>query len=274
VNNFNQRTITGIVILILVVGSIKLGPVVFAILFFAVTILGILELCKILESDSFLIDKSRVVVVVVGSLLYMIIALISLNIISIKYLLISLPLVFSLFILELYANRTKPFVNIAFSLICILYIAVPFSLLNLLFYPDFDFQDSNKGLLIGFFCITWTYDTMAYLSGLWLGKHKLFERISPKKTWQGTIGGLIFALLMAYAVYSYFGIYSVSTWFILAVIIVVFGTMGDLVESLLKRSMKIKDSGNILPGHGGILDRFDSVLISAPFVFVYLLLIN
>jgi phosphatidate cytidylyltransferase len=129
-------------------------------------------------------------------------------------------------------------------------------------------------ILVGYFGFTWIYDTGAYLYGKQFGKHKFFERISPKKTWEGTMAGTLIALTVA------FGLSFLSTglpwydWLALAVIVIFFGTFGDLVESMFKRSLNIKDSGTILPGHGGILDRFDTMLISAPFVFLYFFLRN
>ena len=123
--------------------------------------------------------------------------------------------------------------------------------------------------LTGYFIITWAYDTGAYLYGRQFGKHKLFERISPKKTWEGTIGGSGIALLVALVLFFIVKDVNLFDWIALTIMILVFGTFGDLVESLIKRNLKIKDSGSVLPGHGGILDRFDSILISAPFVFLY-----
>ncbi|MBL7893429.1 MAG: phosphatidate cytidylyltransferase, partial [Bacteroidia bacterium] len=105
-------------------------------------------------------------------------------------------------------------------------------------------------------------------------KHKLFERISPKKTWEGTIGGGILAFVVAYIVSIYFTEYRMIDWMIIALIIIAFGNLGDLVESLFKRTIDVKDSGTILPGHGGILDRFDSLIMSIPFIFIYIFFIS
>jgi len=118
------------------------------------------------------------------------------------------------------------------------------------------------------------YDTSAYIFGISFGKHRLFERISPKKSWEGFIGGTICSLGFAYLLSIFFMNISLVDWIAITLIIIVFGTFGDLVESLFKRSINCKDSGKILPGHGGILDRFDAVLISAPIVFTYFVIIN
>jgi len=120
----------------------------------------------------------------------------------------------------------------------------------------------------------WANDTGAYLSGRSFGKHKLFERISPNKTWEGFIGGILLAVVIALNLEHYFGALSKWEWVTMAVIIGVFGTLGDLVESMLKRSLGVKDSGNILPGHGGLLDRFDGLLMAAPLVFFFLLMLS
>jgi phosphatidate cytidylyltransferase len=132
----------------------------------------------------------------------------------------------------------------------------------------------HYGVVLGFLVILWLNDTGAYFVGSLIGKHKLFERISPGKTWEGSAGGAVFALLTAWGLSFIFKQLDALQWIFLAILIVISGTLGDLVESMLKRSLGIKDSGTILPGHGGLLDRFDAVFLSAPFVFVYLAFIS
>jgi phosphatidate cytidylyltransferase len=125
-------------------------------------------------------------------------------------------------------------------------------------------------IILGYFCIIWIYDTMAYLFGVSFGKHRLFERISPKKSWEGAIFGALFTISISYFFPYIFHILTWYNWMILAGIVIFSATMGDLVESMFKRSLDIKDSGNLIPGHGGILDRFDSVFLSAPIAYIYL----
>jgi phosphatidate cytidylyltransferase len=125
-------------------------------------------------------------------------------------------------------------------------------------------------IIFGCLFILWASDTGAYFAGTFFGKRKLFERISPKKSWEGFFGGALLALVFAYGLSRYLDYLSVTQWFVIAVIIIVGGTFGDLIESLLKRSIEIKDSGTVLPGHGGFLDRFDGLLISTPFIVAYL----
>jgi phosphatidate cytidylyltransferase len=154
----------------------------------------------------------------------------------------------------------------------VFYIALPFGLLNYFYIPARLPGDVQYGVLFGFFLILWLNDTAAYLVGSAIGKHRLFERISPKKSWEGSVGGAVFALFTAWLLSGYFSAILLWQWLVMAIIIVILGTLGDLVESMLKRNLGIKDSGNILPGHGGMLDRFDAVLLSAPVVYVFIVL--
>jgi phosphatidate cytidylyltransferase len=132
----------------------------------------------------------------------------------------------------------------------------------------------TPNILVGFFIILWIYDSGAYVFGVSFGKHRLFERISPKKSWEGFIGGSIVAISAANVISVFFTELRLFDWLIISAIIIVFGTFGDLVESLLKRELNIKDSGNILPGHGGILDRFDGIFLSVPIIFAYLQIVR
>ena len=152
----------------------------------------------------------------------------------------------------------------------ITYVALPFSLINVIV---FDGGDYAYEILLGLMLIIWSSDTGAYFAGTAFGKTKLFERISPKKSWEGSIGGTLFAVGFAYLTMIYFGQLSLFEWLTVAVIVVVAGTYGDLVESHFKRTMSIKDSGNIIPGHGGFLDRFDSLILTVPFIVIFLKLL-
>ena len=161
----------------------------------------------------------------------------------------------------------KPFTDIAFTFLGIIYIAFPLSLFNLAVFSDSGY---NYQIVLGTLIILWASDVGAYFAGKSLGKHKLFKRVSPKKTWEGSIGGLVLALLIAVGLSYIFTSFTLIYWLIMACIIVVVGSYGDLFESLFKRSIAIKDSGNVLPGHGGFLDRFDGFLFVAPFVAVFI----
>jgi phosphatidate cytidylyltransferase len=172
----------------------------------------------------------------------------------------------------LFENTHQEFVTLAYQLMGITYITIPLVMLSKLGF--FNMLVYSHGLPMGFFVLLWTSDTGAYLAGRSMGKNKLFERVSPKKTWEGSIGGLMLTLLVAYGLSYLFDEVSLGDWLVIALLIVVFGTFGDLFESLMKRNLHIKDSGKILPGHGGVLDRFDGLFLAAPAVFFYLLLTN
>jgi len=128
--------------------------------------------------------------------------------------------------------------------------------------------------MLGFFIILWTSASLAYVCGRLFGKRKLYERISPKKTWEGFIGGVVFTIAASWLVGEYIGGLQHLHWMVIGGIVAITGTLGDLVESMFKRSIGVKDSGTLLPGHGGILDRFDAVLISSPFVVMYILAVQ
>ena len=179
-----------------------------------------------------------------------------------------------LLVAELYLKQKDPIQDWAYTMLAQMYIALPFSLLNVL-----AFNATNQGVVafntllpLSVFVFLWVNDSGAYCCGSLLGRHKLFPRISPGKSWEGSIGGAIFVLVAAWAISSFLDgqMLTLPEWLGLGLTVVVFGTWGDLVESLFKRTLGIKDSGNILPGHGGMLDRFDSSLLAIPAAVVYL----
>lgn len=135
-------------------------------------------------------------------------------------------------------------------------------------------EEYNPFLLLGAFILVWTNDTFAFLVGKKFGKQKLFEKVSPKKTVEGFLGGLFFSTIASYFIATFTHTLNFNNWLVLAIIISVFGTLGDLIESKFKRQAQVKDSGGIMPGHGGLLDRLDSIIFAAPFVFLYLQLLN
>jgi phosphatidate cytidylyltransferase len=270
VNNFFTRTITGVLFVVIIVGSAMWNFGEFAVLFGVFTIFGTFEFYKLIEKLN--VKPYKITGTLIGLLVYLISILNSAGIIEKQTNLLFLSL-FALsifiFIFELFRKSDTPFQNIAFTFLGIIYVSVPFSLLVSLA----NYKAGNTGVLtfpIFYFFIIWTYDTFAYLVGIKFGKNRMYERISPKKSWEGAIGGLIFTLIITVILSKYFNFLSLIQWLGLALIIVVFGTLGDLVESMLKRNANSKDSGKFFPGHGGILDRFDSLLLSVPFVYIYL----
>lgn len=187
-------------------------------------------------------------------------------------LLLLLPLSF---ICELWRKSEQPLVNIAATLMGVLYVAVPFSLLYLIVYSGhncvFDLS-FRKLVLLGFIVVIWANDVCAYLVGWAFGRHLLFPRLSPKKSWEGFVGGIVGAVGFGLLTARFLGD-SYGFWAGLALVASVTGVAGDLVESMFKRTAGVKDSGTTIPGHGGVLDRFDALLLATPFVFAYLLFV-
>lgn len=177
------------------------------------------------------------------------------------------------FVIKLLSKHsTTSILDISSTISGSFYLAIPLvSLLILGIYPTFEPADFNWQIPLSIFILTWVNDTGAYLSGKNFGKTKLFERISPNKTWEGSIGGAIFSIAGAIALHSIWGIFSIPVWIGAAILVSIFANLGDLMESAFKRNAGVKDSGTIMPGHGGILDRFDAILLTAPVVLAYLL---
>lgn len=259
--------------------SLWYSPWMFAGIFLVISILGQWEFYSLFSSGG--LSPQKTYGTVAGSLLYLSVFL-PVNLsglfpsgdLSMIPVYTALLIFFVSFIIEIFRKKNRPLENISVTVIGIIYITLPLSLLNLMNIYQTAHVFRFPAFLTGYFAFTWIYDTGAYLYGKRFGKHKFFERISPKKTWEGTIAGTVLAILAACAIGFLTGEYLLADWACLALLVIVFGTFGDLAESLIKRSLNIKDSGNILPGHGGILDRFDTVFISAPFVFLYFALRN
>ena len=170
---------------------------------------------------------------------------------------------------ELYKPNRNHILNLSIAIFPVIYIAMPFGLLNGL--GHIIGTDQSIWLLpLAFFIFIWTNDVGAYCVGCTIGRHRLFERISPKKSWEGSIGGAVVTIAAAIVIWNFFPIFNMWIWIGMAITTVVFGTFGDLAESLIKRELGVKDSGKILPGHGGLLDRFDSTLLAAPMVYAYI----
>ncbi len=250
---------------------------VFAFIFLVITLLGLWEFYGLITTEN--CHPQKYYGTIAGAFLYLTSASMYLipwtlsetevSMLAMVPFLTAVSLFFIPFIIEIYRNKPNPLVNIATTALGFLYIAVPFSLLIYFNRPGALHAYGMPVVMVGYFAFTWIYDTAAYLYGKQFGKHKFFERISPKKTWEGTIAGAVVTLLTAFGLHFLVPALPLADWLVLACMVVFFGTHGDLVESLFKRSLNIKDSGTILPGHGGILDRFDTMLISAPFVFLY-----
>ncbi len=264
-NNFWQRLLTGSVFTGSIVAAIWWGPVPFVLLFLLAALLSLNEFYSLIQNDG--PEINRKFGIICGFLLYLLIALRSYWSTEYKWEVLIFPLLSTIFIVELFRKKANPFNNIGFTLLGILYTVLPFAfLMNIsVFSGNYD-----RGILLGYFLLLWSSDSFAYVFGNLLGKHRLFERISPKKSWEGSIGGGLSTLGVAHLLSIYQPQLPWLHWMIIGLIIIVTGTLGDLVESLLKRSLHVKDSGSILPGHGGLLDRFDALFLSTPFVWAFL----
>jgi phosphatidate cytidylyltransferase len=275
-SNLTQRLITGTIFVIVLVGCIWWSAVSFALLAVLITVLGLSEFYRLSEKAG--AQPLRYYSVGVGALMIFL-AYAAKTIPEPSLLLFIIPLLFLIFFIELFRKRTNPFGNISWSIIGLIYIAVPLTLMVYTFIPTKYVTDAyipasftehyNPIPVLTFFILIWVSDSLAYVCGRLFGKHKLWERISPKKTWEGFIGGLLFTVATGFCI-GYFAISDrvLNTgilWAIIGLTISITGMLGDLVESLFKRSIDVKDSGTILPGHGGILDRFDALFLSVPF---------
>lgn len=279
-SNFWTRVITGAVFVAVMIGCIWWNYWSMAGLFFVITVLGLWEFYSLVKHKG--IHPQKILGVLLGiSVLTFFVTFNTLSDgLAENYVFCSgiaaIFLVSLIIISELFRNYENPFSNIAFSLLGVLYITIPFAVLTIPSMKNFLLSEDRyvPHYILGYFFLLWSNDTFAYLVGRAIGRTKLFERISPKKTWEGTIGGVICTQGIAYIISIYFTEPAPVHWHVVGLIVSVFGTLGDLVESMFKRSLGVKDSGNILPGHGGILDRFDGVLLSSPFVAVYLMIVR
>jgi phosphatidate cytidylyltransferase len=256
-----------------VVAGILLHPFLFAVVFLGLTIMALIEfyrMVRIAGVEPQIWSGLTVSIVFFASVFGYVTGFLP------PYLVFSvIPLLFLIFIVELYRKKPFPISNIAYTLAGFLYIAFPMSLSNLLAFP------LNSGrhvfypwILFGITITLWLYDSGAYLVGTPWGKHRLFERISPKKSWEGVIGGGIVAMLAGVLNAWLFQSLELITWLLISFLVIVSGTFGDLVESMMKRSLGIKDAGSLLPGHGGFLDRLDSFIFTVPMVVALLYLMG
>jgi len=265
--NLVTRTCSVVVFVTVVIGSILLGAYTCAAMLVVVIVWTMLEFYDMVIKDR--VRVSKFFGVSSGVLLFVAVFFYVQGIFPDRVFLLLIPLIITVFVSQLYLKELNSFRAIAYTVVGVVYIALPVAMFVGLMFP---YHDGNytPELLLGVFILLWANDTFAYITGISFGRKRLFERISPKKSWEGFFGGLICTVLLSLLVARWLKILPFYHWIAVAVIIVVFGVYGDLVESLLKRNLKIKDSGRFLPGHGGILDRFDSVLLAAPMVYFYL----
>lgn len=275
--NFIIRALTGIAIVAVQVLCTYLSPLSLAGLFLLLTALTVNEFLGIVSLKG-QVQVNRPIVIVGSCYLFFAFWLNCLT--RGGSLVVFAPyLVFLLYcyIKELYSHHDNPIVNLGVTMLSQVYIVLPLSLINLLAFGDFACFSGEApfyAIPLAIYIFIWASDTGAYLCGSLLGRHRLFPRISPKKSWEGSIGGALLTVGAAVAVAHFYGFMNVWQWIGMALVVVVFGTYGDLTESMIKRHLGIKDSGNILPGHGGLLDRLDSMFFAIPAVIVYLYMLS
>lgn len=269
-SNLITRTLSGVVLLVVVLASVLLSQYSFAALMMVICVGSLSEFNKIAEqSGARPLKGYSLTVGLAVVLLNFLVAKGSLPVVWLSCLII--PVVVP-FIVELYRKSSNPLHNISATISGLVYVAMPMSLMM---WIGLDLQTAEymPWVVLSYIFIVWANDVGAFLVGVSIGKHKLFERISPKKSWEGFFGGLASAVIVGGIAASMME-RSVIVWALLGAVVSVSGVFGDLVESMFKRSVNIKDSGAIMPGHGGFLDRFDALLISAPFVFVYFMIFS
>ena len=264
------RSISGLVFGIVVVACIFLSPWALALLLLLVVSIGTFEMCR-LHGILWPLHLGIVEALITGSFVFG--CIVALGLLSYRWLLSETFFMFIPFLFALFSKQLRHDTIFSCCYASILFFSVPSLMMLFMYRQDMFGVMAGSWLVLLVFVLLWVNDIFAYLTGKLLGKHKLFERISPGKTIEGSIGGLLFTTIAVVAFGHYADWLPMNAAVGMGVIAVVFGTLGDLCESMLKRQAGVKDSGRLIPGHGGILDRFDSVLFSVPFIFVYLLLL-
>lgn len=275
--NLMVRTLSGLALAVVVLGAVIWSQWSFGALLLVLLVGGMLEFYTLAEKQGN--APQKVVGLVAGVVLFVLnFAFISDDIeilgnarqafgCGLAFLLLLLP---AMFICELYRRNENPAAGIGTTLMGICYVALPLSLMC--YIPIVGSDVWNPWMMVAYIFIIWANDVFAYLVGMSVGRHRLCERLSPKKSWEGFFGGIVGAVVMGIVAARVLD-GMMWAWAGLALVAAVSGVLGDLVESMFKRAAGVKDSGNLIPGHGGVLDRFDAMLLSAPFVFVYMLFV-
>lgn len=262
------RAFSAAIFLVLLLSSILINEYLLLGMFLIITGLSQWEFYKLMQKKNY--DIQRKYGIFIGFVVVVTSFFVAKGVIPSSSFYFTIFLIILMFIIQLYSDREEHFTSIAFTLVAIVYIAIPLSTINFIAFAGINESQYTYDYILAMFIMIWVNDSGAYIFGSLLGKTKLFERISPKKTWEGTIGGFLTVIVAAYIISLYFTELNLIEWFIFGTIVSVFGNYGDLVESHLKRRIGVKDSGKIMPGHGGMLDRFDSTFFAAPMIFLYL----
>jgi len=266
--NLVQRTLSGIVYLVVIIGPLFAGKVPFGLVFLLIALLALYEFYDMALASGaspFMLPS-----LITGAMLFVLAYLVAASVLPYRMLTLAVPFLLILFLTALYSLRPDVIRNTAVSLLGLLYVMLPFASLNFLAFPAVAGGAYTHRIILGILILIWLNDTGAYLVGITIGRHRLFERISPKKSWEGAIGGTLITLAAAWWMNDVMGLLDTEHWMALALIVSVFGVFGDLTESLFKRSVNMKDSGTLIPGHGGVLDRVDSILFVMPVSLCYL----
>lgn len=265
------RSVSGAIFVVLLLGCVWFSYSSFCLFFLAVSLMGLKEFYNL--SDKFKLQSFSFVGLVLGLIFYLLfinwqLVFPGFSIGNKQSVVVLFP--FIVFVAALFTTKTQAFLSALYTTAGLLYAVLPFTLLQRLVLSSEG--DYKPHLLTGVIFLIWSNDTFAYLGGSLFGKNKMIERISPGKTWEGTVFGVLMTFVISFILQRYLITFNDNRWIILGVLVPVLATLGDLVESLLKRQAGVKDTGNIMPGHGGILDRFDSLIFVTPFVYVLLLI--
>ena len=264
------RSASGLVLAAVLLGCVCVSPFAYALLLLFIIAVGTFEMSRLTQMSS-------ITGIVVGEALslsfFALPALVALQVVAPRWLLLEMLIAMMPFLYALFSVKHDAKSIFTYLFASLTFLSLPSSLMLFMYREDLFGGVAGPGLIVLIFCLLWANDIFAYLTGKLLGKHKLFPRISPGKTIEGSLGGLVFTVIAMVVFAHYAEWLPIVDGIGMAAIAVVFGTLGDLSESMLKRQAGVKDSGKLIPGHGGILDRFDSVMFSVPFIFVYLLLL-
>jgi phosphatidate cytidylyltransferase len=267
--NLWQRTVSGIIYLVILIGSLFLGKYAFGTVFLLTGLLALIEFYDLAGIRGYI--HITVPALVAGAVIFILAFLVASRATGFYYLSFAGLVPVLLFISALYSSTPDFFKNLTKIFLGLVYIILPLAIANYLVFPASNGFAYTHRIVLGILILVWINDTGAFLAGSAIGRHKLFPRISPKKSWEGLIGGTILTLIAAFWMNRVMGMLSINDWIVLAIVVSVFGVYGDLTESLIKRNANRKDSGTLIPGHGGVLDRIDSMLFVIPVSFIYLI---
>ena len=270
-SNLLKRSLWGILYVAIMMGGILIHPYAFALVFATVLFFTQYEFYAMVDEAGHKI--TRLPGTLMGVSYFLVTFAVANNLLPTAFNLLFIPIILLIFIIELFRRNPNTLERSGITLLGFIYIAAPFSLMNFVVNTSVNGQSNvyYPWILAGVLFILWVNDSFAYLIGTQFGKHKMCPTISPAKSWEGLIGGAVFAVVMGILNAVIFQGLSMLSWIVIALLTVSFGTLGDLFESKIKREIGAKDSGNILPGHGGFLDRLDSLLFAIPVVFLWLI---